>query len=210
MYRLATFATVPLLISLSVYWLLTRKDEASIRGWEILPQSYLAILLACIVLPIRRISSTGRHRLLATLVRISVGGIAETPDGKFGDILLADALISYSKVLGDIFTSTCMLLSEGTSCAVHPRRNCGGTWLTPTVTALPSLIRFRQCLIEFIRTGSPNQVLLQEGFLIQGGQHLANAAKYLSALPVMFFSAVPRSHGNLPAAASEVRVHRLW
>jgi hypothetical protein len=47
------------------------------------------------------VSRNGRSRTLATLKRISIGGIAEAQDGKFGDVLLADALTSYAKVLGD-------------------------------------------------------------------------------------------------------------
>ena len=61
------------------------------------------MLVVGFVAPIPFLSRSGRFRTLATLKRISIGGLAEAQDGKFGDILMADALTSYAKVLGDLF-----------------------------------------------------------------------------------------------------------
>ena len=75
-----------------------------------------------------------------------------------GDILLADVLTSYAKVLGDLFVSGCMFLSPGISSTDKPDRNCGGAYMVPLIISIPSLIRLRQCLIEYLRVrNNPNK-----------------------------------------------------
>lgn len=151
-------------------------------------------------------SHTGRLRFLSTLKRVSIGGIAEAQDGKFGDILLADVLTSYSKVLGDLFVSACMFLSSGVSSTDKPDRNCGGQYLVPLIISIPSVIRLRQCLIEYARVrGSPKSANL--GW---GGQHLANALKYSSAFPVIILSALQRGYDPTKIGLSEAGLFRLW
>ncbi|RMZ91246.1 hypothetical protein DV736_g1544, partial [Chaetothyriales sp. CBS 134916] len=106
-YRLATVLTIPLVLSLFSFWIVTRFQARDVLRWQILPQSYLLYFLLVFVLPLRRLSHLGRSRFLNTLRRVSLGGLAEAQDGKFGDILLADVLTSYAKVFGDCFVSTC-------------------------------------------------------------------------------------------------------
>ena len=78
--------------------------------------------------------------------------------GKIGDILLADVLTSYSKVLGDLFVSGCMFLSPNISSTDKPDRNCGGAYMVPLIISIPSMIRLRQCLIEYMRVrNNPNK-----------------------------------------------------
>ena len=152
----------------------------------------------------------GRQRFLVSLRRVSIGGIAEAQDGKFGDILLADALTSYARVLGDLFVSFCMFFSTTASSTAASNRSCGGFWIVPLITIYPSLIRLRQCLIEYARVNSQPRSLIEAGASGWGGQHLANALKYCSAIPVAILSALQRSykaHGN---AQLEVEIYRLW
>lgn len=155
-------------------------------------------------------SRNGRSRTLATLKRISIGGIAEAQDGKFGDILLADALTSYAKVLGDLFVSLCMFFSRKSSTAI-PNRNCGGAFWVPFIIAIPSLIRLRQCITEYFRVQRANkrtgQISPTTGW---GGVHLANALKYSTAFPVIILSALQRSPDTSRFAVSEATLFRMW
>lgn len=141
--------------------------------------------------------------------RISVGGLAQPAQGKFGDILLADVLTSYSKVLGDLFIALCMMLTRQHSTA-RPNRACGGAYIVPFLISLPFLIRLRQCLIEYVRVrnGLANGELdvRQSGW---GGQHLANALKYSTAFPVTILSALQRAGSN-KWGISQTSLFRLW
>ncbi len=195
---------------------------------ELLPQSYLLFLVCCFLLPVRRLSRTGRYRFLATLRRVSVGGLARQHDGRFGDVLLADALTSYAKVLGDLAASLCMLLSPPYSSTGRAERTaCGdGAYLVPLVISVPSAIRLRQCLIEFRRAqreqerngSSSSSSSVVGGGGVGGaagggggaGQHLANALKYASAFPVIALSAMQRAHDPTQSRLSEVQLYRLW
>jgi hypothetical protein len=188
---------------------------------ELLPQSYLLFLACCFLLPVRRLSRTGRYRFLATLRRVSVGGLARQQDGRFGDVLLADALTSYAKVLGDLAVSLCMFLSPRYSSTGRAERvACGGAYLVPLVISVPSAIRLRQCLIEFRRaqrererdgsSSSSSSGVGVGGVGGGGGQHLANALKYASAFPVIALSAMQRAHDPTQSRLSEVQLYRLW
>ena len=204
-YRLATTATVPLIASILLYWLVTRGQASLAIAWEILPQSYLFLLVLLLLLPIKRFSAVGRSRFVQTLRRVSIGGIAEAQDGKFGDILLADVLTSYAKVLGDLFVSICMFFSSGVSSTGKPDRGCGGQYIVPLIISLPSIIRLRQCLIEYGRVRK--NPTASSGW---GGQHLANALKYSTAFPVIILSALQRGYDPAKIGMSETGLFRLW
>ncbi|KAL2165475.1 hypothetical protein VTH06DRAFT_775 [Thermothelomyces fergusii] len=192
-YRLASFLSLSSAASILAFWLFTRRDPRRVVDHDWLPMSNLLVLAVLFCVPLRRLSlpHAGRGRLLQTLRRISVGGLAETRDGKFGDIILADVLTSYAKVLADLFVCLCMFLSGSGSgsATARPDRGCGGAVLVPLIMALPSAIRLRQCLIEFVRVRrAPRREAA--GW---GGQHLANAAKYSTAFPVVVLGAALRN-----------------
>jgi hypothetical protein len=191
--------------SLLFFWSITRRSTQAVISWEILPLSYLLFLVLLFVLPFLRQSRVGRYRFLSTLRRISLGGLAETRDGKFGDIILADALTSYAKVLGDLFVCICMSISRGSSSTDRPNRGCGGAIIVPLIISIPSLIRLRQCLIEFLRVRKKPRA--SHGW---GGQHLANALKYSTAFPVIILSAMQRSRAQDGSHISEAGLFRLW
>ncbi|KAH6634084.1 EXS family-domain-containing protein [Chaetomium sp. MPI-SDFR-AT-0129] len=191
-YRLATFLSLASGASILLFWALTRGDPRRVIDYDWLPMINLLVLAALFLVPLRRlsVSHTGRSRLLWTLRRVSIGGLAEAKDGKFGDILLADVLTSYAKILADLFVCLCMFLFDGSdgSATARPDRGCGGAVLVPLIMAVPSVIRLRQCLIEFVRVRS---VPYKEA-TGWGGQHLANAAKYSTAFPVIVLGAMLR------------------
>lgn len=204
-YRLATLLSIPLGLSILIFWIFTHGDKHAALTWQMLPQSYLFFIIICFVIPIRRLSHSGRLRFLSTLRRVSLGGLAEIQDGKFGDILLADVLTSYAKVLGDLFVSTCMLLSSRTVSTAKPDRGCGGAYMVPIIISIPSIIRLRQCLIEFVRVRRNKP--LNGGW---GGQHLANALKYATAFPVVVLSALQRGYDPRKIHMTEAGLFRLW
>jgi EXS family len=204
-YRLAAFLTVPLLFSLLLFWTITRGSSRAVVDWEILPQSYLFVMVLCFALPYIRLSRSGRYRFLSILKRVSIGGLAEAQDGRFGDIILADVLTSYAKVLGDLFVCICMLLSKGTSSTAMPNRGCGGAFTVPLIISVPSIIRLRQCLIEFTRVRKQHQA--SSGW---GGQHVGNALKYSTAFPVIILSALQRGYDPAKIHMSEAGLFRLW
>lgn len=209
-YRLAALITIPLFGSLLIFWTITHGQSSLVNAWEILPISYLCFLAIIFVIPLQRLSKGGRYRFLSTLKRISIGGIAESQDGKFGDILLADVLTSYAKVLGDLFVTGCMLLSSKYSSTAKPDRGCGGAVLVPLILSVPSLIRLRQCSIEFLRVRRSRRQSGSYGSSRWGGQHLANAVKYFSALPVIILSALQRGYNSHSIGISETALFRLW
>jgi hypothetical protein len=192
-YRLASFLSLTSAASIVIFWLFTRRDPVRVIDYDWLPMTNLLVLAALFAVPLRRlsVSHTGRSRLLWTLRRVSVGGLAEAKDGKFGDILLADVLTSYAKILADLFVCLCMFLFAGRdgSATARPDRGCGGSVLVPLIMAVPSTIRLRQCLIEYMRVrNAPFREAT--GW---GGQHLANAAKYSTAFPVIVLGAMLRN-----------------
>lgn len=78
--------------------------------------------------------------------------------------------------------------------------------MVPIIISIPSMIRLRQCLIEFsrVRKGPKNA---STGW---GGQHLANALKYSTAFPVIILSALQRGTNPNDFGMSEAGLFRLW
>jgi len=137
---------------------------------------------------------------------VAIGGLAESQDGKFGDILLADALTSYARVLGDLYVSFCMFFTDGIAATSKPNRACGAEIVVPIIVAVPSAIRLRQCLTEYVRARR-SSTRREVG---RGNQHLANALKYATAFPVIWISAKLRNYNPLDFHGySEVTTHRL-
>lgn len=211
-YRLAAILSISLGGSIVIFWALSRRSPDLVIAFDWLPVSYLAFLALFFFIPVSTLSQGGRYRFLSTLKRVSVGGIALAKDGKFGDILMADVLTSYAKVLGDLFVSLCMFFSTGGSATREPDRGCGGQFVVPIIIAIPSLIRFRQCIIEYSRVRAEYYGSGKPSSSGWGGQHLANAAKYASAFPVILLSALQRSlsYDHASIGMSATMVYRLW
>lgn len=184
-----------------LFWAATHAIPERVEAFDYIPQAFLFIALFLLLIPFSRFARSGRHRFLTTLRRISIGGLAEAQDGKFGDILLADALTSYAKVIGDLYVCCYMFFDGNTSSTEKPNRNCGPQIVLPLLIALPSVIRFRQCLIEYVRARRASQ---------KGGQHLANALKYASAFPVIYVGAKLRNYNPFESHGfSEMELTRL-
>ncbi|POR30854.1 Protein ERD1-like protein 1 [Tolypocladium paradoxum] len=202
-YRLATVLSGLFVVSMTLFWLITWRVPSRVVAYDWIPMTYLVALAAIFFVPLRNLPGGGRRRFLATLRRVSIGGIAEAQDGKFGDVLLADVLTSYAKVCGDVFVMVCMFLRTGSSSTNRPDRNCGGTVIVPLLMAVPSMIRFRQCIIEYLRVRrAPYKE--STGW---GGQHLANALKYSTAFPVLLTSSLQR---NVQSPDAKAAFNKAW
>lgn len=205
-YRLATIFTIPLALWFIVFWLVTRRSPELVERLDWVPQSVFVILLLILIWPLNRASRSGRIRFLLTLLRISIGGLAESQDGKFGDILLADALTSYARVFGDLYISFCMFFDDGIAATSKPHRTCGSEMVIPIILAVPSLIRLRQCLTEYLRARRTTSRRETQN----ANQHLANALKYASGFPVIWMSAKMRNYNPLEFRGySEMSMMRL-
>lgn len=186
-YLLAAILSGLLVIFTLLSWTLCFLNFSPAIYHDLLPIVCLIFLFITFILQARRLFPSGRSLLLASFRRIMIGGLAQSKDGRFADVLLSDVLTSYAKVIADLFVVFCMFFrTPSTSETAGPVRTCGGQYWVPIITAIPSLIRLRQCLIEFIRVQSA-------GGPGWGGQHLANALKYASALPVIIFSILQRN-----------------
>lgn len=104
-----------------------------------------------------------------------------------------------------------MFFTPGTTSATAtPDRSCGGEILVPLIIAIPSAIRFRQCLIEYLRVRGGNIRSGSIGTAGWGGQHLANALKYASAFPVIILSAMLRSKGIVADEGMTHHYYKAW
>lgn len=81
----------------------------------------------------------------------------------------------------------------------------------PLLMSWPSLIRLRQCLIEYkrVRDGLADGSLDEES-AGWGGQHLANALKYSTAFPVVILSALQRGYSSVDSTVSPSTLYHLW
>jgi len=185
-YKFATALTVPFVLSIAWFWSLTGGDLANVQAGDLLPNLYLLILILAFIVPIKHLPRFGRARFISTFKRISIGGLAKQDDGKFGDVLLADALTSYAKPLSEVYVTLCMLW-HGQHTTGRPDRTCGGTFMVPFIMCVPFLIRFRQCVSD---------------------HQLANALKYATAFPAILLSAVQRDAEAV--GVSHASLHRMW
>ncbi|KAI5306893.1 protein-ER retention protein, partial [Ascosphaera atra] len=72
--------------------------------------------------------------------------------------------------------------------------------------AVPSIIRLRQCLIEFWRVYTRGTRSV-DGW---GGQHIANALKYASAFPPIALNAMQKGYDPNVNSMSLTSLYRLW
>lgn len=98
----------------------------------------------------------------------------------FSDVILADILTSFAKVLGDVWLTACFLVPRKEH---HTWWNGKGSVAVPLLISLPYAIRFRQCLSEYC----VSQPVDKNG--TKSKRPLWNAAKYASAFPVIWLSA---------------------
>ena len=116
----------------------------------------------------------------------------------FSEVILADILTSFAKVLGDVWLTACFLVPRKEH---HTWWNGKGSVAVPVLISLPYAIRLRQCLSEYCVSQPVNGDKVK--------RPLWNAAKYASALPVIWLSAWYEADKN-PAHAEWISRYTLW
>ncbi|KAK9324721.1 EXS family-domain-containing protein [Lipomyces orientalis] len=197
-YEVAGILTVVYAASATLFWMASNASENfAFIVLDILPLSCFVAVPGVFFYPGYAFHQSGRFRFLRTMRRIAFGGLDR--DTRFADTLVADALTSYTKVFGDMWIMTCMFLSRK-SLASMPDRTCGGKYIVPAIIAIPYLIRLRQCVIDYLRSGG------------QEFNHLLNAVKYSTTFPVIILSAAQRSYSEAESATffGALTLYKLW
>lgn len=171
--------------------------SSTVRTIDVIPETTLVLLIGAFIMPGQSFHSKGRKKFLQVLGRILLGRIDQ--DSRVPDILVADGLTSYTRVLNDMGVTICMFFA-GHSCVGKPDRDhCSGPWIMGLILSVPYVIRFRQCIVEYLRTGA--------------NTHLVNSMKYGSALPVVVFGAMHKTlkdKGATQIGFTEGHAFRMW
>ncbi|KAJ9114034.1 hypothetical protein QFC22_005854 [Naganishia vaughanmartiniae] len=125
-----------------------------------------------------KVGERERRSLLRSLRRILLPPTTHAPF--FSDVILADILTSFAKVLGDVYISTCQIWAGGIT---KGRVRVGGAhdWIVLGMVSLPYMLRLRQCINEYLIPSNTST------------RPLANALKYATAFPVIILSAAQRT-----------------
>ncbi|WFD31793.1 protein-ER retention protein [Malassezia sp. CBS 17886] len=124
-----------------------------------------------------------------TLVRLCTPSLHQPV--LFCDVVAADILTSFAKVLGDVWQSLVVVYATLEGVVV----NASFLWdaqmsiVVPMLISAPYCIRLRQCLSEYLMTPAPTRTR----------RPLYNALKYASAFPVIWMSALQRWTPHTPA-----------
>lgn len=144
---------------------------------------YLGVL-AFVVWPQNVFNAAARKHFATTVARVFVAPMW-CPRVNFSDFLFADVLTSLAKSLADVERAVCHLVVTDSSDPLSKGMPvCGNaSWSVPFALALPSLIRFAQCLRAHRDAAHARGVTTMYMSL-----DLWNALKYLTALPVICLS----------------------
>ncbi|EIN11759.1 EXS-domain-containing protein [Punctularia strigosozonata HHB-11173 SS5] len=181
-------------------WLLfrvaTRGEIESVDRFKYIPAVACLGVIGVLVSPFNVLYKRERDAFLLAIRRC----IFPQPNRMthFCDVVLADIFTSYAKVIGDVWLSVCMLLPGG-SLLRMPSMD-GLEWLIlPTLMSLPYVIRFRQCMIDYMCP------------INESRRPLYNAIKYATAFPLIFLSAAQRIVvSELVAEKGDVAMREPW
>ncbi|KAH9931084.1 EXS-domain-containing protein [Epithele typhae] len=166
----------------------------AVDAYKFVPGVAALVALTALACPLRVLHKAQRDKFLTAIHRC----VFPSPHGVyFSDVVFADILTSFAKVLGDVWLSVYMLLPGG-SLLAQPAQDGLTRWVLPTIMSLPYAIRLRQCLVEY---NSPSNT---------SRRPLYNALKYASSFPVIFLSAAQRIVAADEAWHGEHHLFRLW
>ncbi|WWC86862.1 uncharacterized protein L201_001741 [Kwoniella dendrophila CBS 6074] len=177
-----------------IFRILSQGIEEEMEKWRIIPGLLWVGILAAVFIPWRGIGERERAGLRRAMKRILLPPL-NSPIF-FCDVILADILTSFAKVLGDMWISACQIWMGEITHGRVGRTGWAG-WITLAMVSLPYLLRFRQCLLEYYQSSwtSPRP--------------LANALKYFSAFPVIFLSAAQKTVISEIASEKGISVQEL-
>ncbi|KAK9766111.1 protein-ER retention protein [Basidiobolus ranarum] len=175
-YRIAFVFTFITLFGLWIFWKVAENGQnASI----VTGLCYFSVLFLTLS-PFNIFHRKTRFNFLSALKRVIFSSLRS--EVSFGDVILADILTSFAKVGVGIYIAFCTFLSFTDSAELSSSGSSSDHFkldiMAPLITALPFIFRLRQCISEYLSSRD------------SGSRHLANAIKYASAFPVVFFSAL--------------------
>ncbi|KAI0645656.1 EXS-domain-containing protein [Trametes meyenii] len=154
----------------------TRADVALVDQFKFVPALAVLCVLTVLMCPFNVLHKHERDRFLQAIHRCLFPGPHRV---YFSDVVFADMVTSFAKVLGDVWLSALMLL-PGRSLLSHPVQEGMARLILPTLMSIPYAVRLRQCLVEFNAPANESR------------RPLFNALKYASSFPVIFLSAAQR------------------
>jgi hypothetical protein len=133
---------------------------------------YLA-LFTILFLPVNLLYRSERYAVIGILFRILFTGLSTRV--YFADIILADILTSYSRVVGDLqIIVTDIVYAPSASHKEHKNSISISEFMVPVLILIPYLIRLRQCAAEYSQS---------RDYSVRR-RHFTNALKYISSVPV--------------------------
>ncbi|KAH7874637.1 EXS family-domain-containing protein [Lentinula edodes] len=176
-YRIFITYSVWCLVSWTTFRSLSQGNPTLVDVYGYIPAVFALLTVIILLLPFHVLFKPERDKFLHAIRRC----ISSSPDSPvyFADVVFADIFTSFAKVLGDVFISLRMLF-PGNSLLEPPADHGWTRWIMPTIMSIPYLVRFRQCVIEWLSVDNTSR------------RPLANAVKYATAFPVMYLSAAQR------------------
>ncbi|KIR43059.1 hypothetical protein I307_04195 [Cryptococcus deuterogattii 99/473] len=179
-------------------WVLFRslsgEEEEAMERWRVIPGLAMVGVVAAVAVPWRGVLERERAGFRRAIKRILLPRINDPIH--FSDVILADILTSFAKVLGDLWISTIQIWCGGITQGRVSQRGWSN-YITLLMVSLPYMLRFRQCLLEYYQSSW------------QSPRPLANALKYFSAFPVILLSALQKSVVSDIASQKGITVQEL-
>ncbi|PCH43628.1 EXS-domain-containing protein [Wolfiporia cocos MD-104 SS10] len=197
LYKLCAMYAWWCLLSWSIYRYATYGDLNLVDAFKFIPAVAMLVVVTVLVSPFNIFAKSERDRFFNAIHRCLFPPRHRV---HFADVVSADVLTSFAKVIGDLWLSFCMLMPGG-SLLVQPTQAGLARWILPTLMSLPYAVRFRQCLIDY---RSPTN---------DSRRPLFNALKYATSFPVIFLSAAQRTVISDPRGEASFGDHvlfRLW
>ncbi|KAK9719436.1 protein-ER retention protein [Basidiobolus ranarum] len=173
-YKIALVFTSITLVFLNLFWYAAKFNY---KGLVVTGVCY-SVLIFLTICPFNILYKKKRYSFLSSLIRVVYSPIRSEPS--FGDIILADILTSFAKVIVGVFFAFCAFFASSNSNTLvsdYIHHSFELLVMGPLITSLPFIFRFRQCISEYLTSKGT------------GYKSLANAGKYASAFPVIFLSA---------------------
>ncbi|KAI8577416.1 hypothetical protein K450DRAFT_252325 [Umbelopsis ramanniana AG] len=209
LFNIATLLTTIVAINLWAFWKFVLGAATSTnvtRSW--LPLMCYVLCSLIVFWPGHVFYYKERHRFSRSMLRLFSFNVLATV--YFSDVVLADIMTSFANVFGDLWATGCALIvNKGIVdyLVVEHQSGCYRDIMGPVMTSLPYIIRFKQCIFEYLESDRKTQ------------RHLLNACKYASAFPVIMLSATQKiaakridEFGDLPDTwwIGDTGLFRLW
>ncbi|CAA7049562.1 unnamed protein product [Microthlaspi erraticum] len=172
-WKCARWMTTIILTSMTAYLYLYSHGDVSLAASQPVVLYFSAVLI--LIIPFNIFYMPSRYYLLWTFWRI----LFPVQTVTFSDFFLADILTSMSKVLSDLERSVCRMVHRQVATVAWFEADsvCGShSAAIPLVLVLPYLFRLFQCIRQYKDSKEVANIW--------------NAGKYMTAVPVIFLSAL--------------------